>query len=146
MHAEPRNLCIVLTITCGNTRKQAHCCMVVSSRSAALTTSAPAQGADTVRIAETRKSTMLMNKQSLCGCLLALCSGYDFGYLLKVLTSCALPGQEKEFFSLLKLYFPRLYDIKYLMASQDGFHGGLNKLGDDLSVSKGQHYTCHRCC
>eukprot|EP00611_Tribonema_gayanum_P022130 TRINITY_DN438_c0_g1_i2.p1 TRINITY_DN438_c0_g1~~TRINITY_DN438_c0_g1_i2.p1 ORF type:complete len:362 (-),score=122.75 TRINITY_DN438_c0_g1_i2:135-1220(-) len=63
-------------------------------------------------------------------------SGYDFGYLLKVLTSCALPGQEKEFFHLLKLYFPRLYDIKYLMASQDGFHGGLNKLGDDLSVER----------
>jgi CCR4-NOT transcription complex subunit 7/8 len=61
-------------------------------------------------------------------------SGYDFGYLLKVLTSSALPGQEKEFFTLLKTYFPKLYDIKYLMANQDGFHGGLNKLGDDLGV------------
>eukprot|EP00611_Tribonema_gayanum_P022129 TRINITY_DN438_c0_g1_i1.p1 TRINITY_DN438_c0_g1~~TRINITY_DN438_c0_g1_i1.p1 ORF type:complete len:390 (-),score=142.69 TRINITY_DN438_c0_g1_i1:191-1360(-) len=63
-------------------------------------------------------------------------SGYDFGYLLKVLTSSPLPGQEKDFFDLLRLYFPRLYDIKYLMASQDGFHGGLNKLGDDLSVQR----------
>jgi CCR4-NOT transcription complex subunit 7/8 len=51
-----------------------------------------------------------------------------------VLTSSALPGQEKEFFTLLKTYFPKLYDIKYLMANQDGFHGGLNKLGDDLGV------------
>ncbi|KAG5175223.1 ribonuclease H-like domain-containing protein [Tribonema minus] len=64
-------------------------------------------------------------------------SGYDFGYLLgKVLTSSALPGQEKDFFTLLKMYFPRLYDIKYLMANQDGFHGGLNKLGDDLAVER----------
>ena len=62
-------------------------------------------------------------------------SGYDFGYLLKVLPSSPLPNQEKEFFHLLKLYFPKLFDIKYLMANQDGFHGGLNKLGDDLAVS-----------
>jgi hypothetical protein len=62
-------------------------------------------------------------------------SGYDFGYLLKVLTCSALPDTEKEFFSLLPVYFPNLYDIKYLMASCDGFHGGLNKLGDDLGVS-----------
>ena len=42
--------------------------------------------------------------------------------------------QESEFFELLQLYFPKLYDIKYLVSSQDGFHGGLNKLADDLKV------------
>lgn len=42
--------------------------------------------------------------------------------------------QESDFFDLLQLYFPKLYDIKYLVSSQDGFHGGLNKLADDLKV------------
>eukprot|EP00752_Nemacystus_decipiens_P009621 g8597.t1 len=63
-------------------------------------------------------------------------SGYDFGYLIKLLTSTPLPAQESEFFELLQLYFPKLYDIKYLVSSQDGFHGGLNKLADDLKVER----------
>ncbi len=63
-------------------------------------------------------------------------SGYDFGYLLKLLTCRPLPDTEKEFFSLLSLYFPHLYDIKYLTASNDMFHGGLNKLGEDLKVER----------
>lgn len=47
--------------------------------------------------------------------------------------------QESDFFDLLQLYFPKLYDIKYLVSSQDGFHGGLNKLADDLKVAA---YRC----
>lgn len=43
--------------------------------------------------------------------------------------------QESDFFDLLQLYFPKIYDIKYLVSSQDGFHGGLNKLADDLKVT-----------
>jgi hypothetical protein len=39
-------------------------------------------------------------------------SGYDFGYLLKLLTCTALPANEGDFFELLKLYFPFIYDIK----------------------------------
>ena len=35
-------------------------------------------------------------------------SGYDFGYLLKLLTCTALPATELEFFELLKLYFPNV--------------------------------------
>ncbi|CAN0460137.1 unnamed protein product, partial [Laminaria digitata] len=44
--------------------------------------------------------------------------------------------QENDFFDLLQLYFPKLYDIKFLVSSQDGFHGGLNKLAEDLKVWK----------
>ncbi|CAN0574180.1 unnamed protein product, partial [Ectocarpus sp. 12 AP-2014] len=44
--------------------------------------------------------------------------------------------QESDFFDLLQLYFPKIYDIKYLVSSQDGFHGGLNKLADDLKVER----------
>ncbi|CAM9677423.1 unnamed protein product, partial [Ectocarpus sp. 13 AM-2016] len=63
-------------------------------------------------------------------------SGYDFGYLIKLLTCSNLPTQESDFFDLLQLYFPKIYDIKYLVSSQDGFHGGLNKLADDLKVER----------
>lgn len=41
-------------------------------------------------------------------------SGYDFGYLLKLLTDRDLPTDESEFFELLKLYFPTIYDVKVI--------------------------------
>lgn len=59
--------------------------------------------------------------------LLAVCS-------VLLLSLSGVSSQESDFFELLQLYFPKLYDIKYLVSSQDGFHGGLNKLADDLKV------------
>lgn len=50
-------------------------------------------------------------------------SGYDFGYLLKVLTNQQLPATEVEFFELLNIYFPNIYDMKYLMKFCDNLHG-----------------------
>jgi CCR4-NOT transcription complex subunit 7/8 len=63
-------------------------------------------------------------------------SGYDFGYLLKVLTALPLPDTEPEFFELLRLFFPVVYDIKYLMRFCDSVHGGLNKLAEQLDVRR----------
>jgi CCR4-NOT transcription complex subunit 7/8 len=64
-------------------------------------------------------------------------SGYDFGYLLKVLTCQALPEEEDEFFDLLKTYFPNVFDIKYLMKfCEGGLHGGLNKIAETLDVQR----------
>mmetsp|Transcript_22786 Transcript_22786/g.70590 ORF Transcript_22786/g.70590 Transcript_22786/m.70590 type:complete len:559 (-) Transcript_22786:1972-3648(-) len=62
-------------------------------------------------------------------------SGYDFGYLLKLLTDVALPQDESRFFELLLLYFPSLYDIKYMM-NDVNMHGGLSKLADDLGCDR----------
>jgi CCR4-NOT transcription complex subunit 7/8 len=39
-------------------------------------------------------------------------SGYDFGYLLKVLTCLPLPDTEPEFFEVLRLFFPCIFDMK----------------------------------
>lgn len=39
-------------------------------------------------------------------------SGYDFGYLLKLLTDQNLPQEENDFFDSLRLYFPTVYDVK----------------------------------
>ena len=44
-------------------------------------------------------------------------SGYDFGYLVKLLTDARLPEEEHDFFQILNLFFPAIYDVKYLMKS-----------------------------
>ncbi|KAL6056214.1 CCR4-NOT core DEDD RNase subunit [Balamuthia mandrillaris] len=63
-------------------------------------------------------------------------SGYDFGYLLKILTCKPLPAKEDEFFDLIKSYFPCIYDIKYLMRSCKNLKGGLNEVAQDLEVER----------
>ena len=55
-------------------------------------------------------------------------SGYDFGYLLKILTNQNLPKEESEFFELLRMYFPTMYDVKYLMKSCKNLKGGLQEV------------------
>uniref|UniRef100_A0A7N4NNB6 poly(A)-specific ribonuclease n=1 Tax=Sarcophilus harrisii TaxID=9305 RepID=A0A7N4NNB6_SARHA len=44
-------------------------------------------------------------------------SGYDFGYLIKILTNSHLPEEELDFFEIIQLFFPVIYDVKYLMKS-----------------------------
>ncbi|SOV08067.1 probable CCR4-NOT transcription complex, subunit 7 [Ustilago sp. UG-2017a] len=63
-------------------------------------------------------------------------SGYDFGYLLKVVTCSPLPAQEADFFALLRVWFPCIYDIKFLMRSCKTLKGGLQDVADDLQVSR----------
>lgn len=61
-------------------------------------------------------------------------SGYDFGYLLKILTNDNLPSEEQEFFELLRIYFPNIYDVKYLMKSCKNLKGGLQEVADELKL------------
>ncbi|WFD41996.1 CCR4-NOT core DEDD RNase subunit [Malassezia psittaci] len=63
-------------------------------------------------------------------------SGYDFGYLLKLVTCASLPAEESEFFEVLHQWFPCIYDIKYLMRSCKALKGGLQDVADDLQVSR----------
>lgn len=69
-------------------------------------------------------------------------SGYDFGYLLKILTDTELPADEDEFFDMMETYFPGVFDVKYLLKQpvlqQAGLSdmSGLNKLGEDLHVER----------
>lgn len=63
-------------------------------------------------------------------------SGYDFGYLLKLLTDHPLPEEEGEFFELLRIYFPTIYDIKYLMKSCKNLKGGLQEVADQLELRR----------
>lgn len=63
-------------------------------------------------------------------------SGYDYGYLFKLLTTQDLPADEKTFMEVLKIYFPTIYDIKYMTSLLDGHFGGLQKLADALSCPR----------
>lgn len=63
-------------------------------------------------------------------------SGYDFGYLLKLLTNAPLPPEEGAFFQLMRTYFPAVYDVKHLMLVSDDLKGGLQKLAEDLEIER----------
>ncbi|OJJ48217.1 hypothetical protein ASPZODRAFT_130170 [Penicilliopsis zonata CBS 506.65] len=65
-------------------------------------------------------------------------SGYDFGYLMKIMLCTPLPENEEEFHKLLNIFFPSLYDIKYLMK-----HAGRNQAvnGSPLTPAAAQILT-----
>ncbi|KAK0487534.1 ribonuclease H-like domain-containing protein [Armillaria novae-zelandiae] len=61
-------------------------------------------------------------------------SGYDFGYFVKLLTAVSLPKTEEEFFDILRIWFPTVYDIKFMMRACKVLRGGLQDVADDLGV------------
>jgi len=63
-------------------------------------------------------------------------SGYDFGYLLKILMNEALPAEESDFFELLRMFFPNIYDVKYLMKSCKNLKGGLQEVSEILELER----------
>ncbi|CAF2787664.1 unnamed protein product [Rotaria sp. Silwood2] len=63
-------------------------------------------------------------------------AGYDFGYLLKMLTGKLLPDTENDFFELLKIFFPTIYDVKYLMKSCKSLKGGLEEVAKQLEIER----------
>ena len=60
----------------------------------------------------------------------------DFAYLLKYLINDYLPLEEKDFNELINLYFPNIYDVKYLVNDSEIYKGGLNKLAKELNVER----------
>jgi CCR4-NOT transcription complex subunit 7/8 len=73
-------------------------------------------------------------------------SGYDFGYLLKLLTCDQLPHEESSFFKHLHVYFPCIYDIKYLMKSCKNLKGGLQDVADELNVTTSYIFESFHAC
>ncbi|CDZ98508.1 mRNA deadenylase subunit [Phaffia rhodozyma] len=63
-------------------------------------------------------------------------SGYDFGYLIKILTSLPLPATEEGFLEVLERWFPNIYDIKHIMRSCKTLKGGLQDVADSLQVTR----------
>ena len=67
---------------------------------------------------------------------IAFHSGYDFAYLVRLLTNQDLPDTEHDFFDLTSLYFPRIFDVKYLMKSCKNLKGGLQDVADALELER----------
>ncbi|XP_053486721.1 CCR4-NOT transcription complex subunit 7 isoform X3 [Ictalurus furcatus] len=63
-------------------------------------------------------------------------SGYDFGYLIKILSNSKLPEEEVDFFEILRLFFPIIYDVKYLMKSCKNLKGGLQEVAEQLDLER----------
>ena len=84
-------------------------------------------------------------------------SGYDFGYLVKLMLCKPLPEDETEYRKLLSIFFPSIYDIKYMVKhaqrlqavndtpltpqaatilSSLGVKSGLQDLADELNVKR----------
>ena len=53
---------------------------------------------------------------------------------MRLLTNEKLPDEESDFFELLSCYFPKIYDVKYLMKSCKNLKGGLQEVADQLKV------------
>lgn len=92
------------------------------------------QGIDAVRFGELLMSSGIVLNDNVHW--VTFHSGYDFGYLLKLLTCQTLPDTQVGFFNLINMYFPTLYDIKHLMKFCNSLHGGLNKLAELLEVER----------
>ncbi|CAM8895292.1 unnamed protein product [Rhodiola kirilowii] len=98
------------------------------------------KGIDVIRFGELLMSSGVVLNDSICW--VTFHSGYDFGYLVKLLTCKKLPETQAGFFELIKIYFPMLYDIKHLMKFCNSLHGGLNKLAELLEVER--FGICHQ--
>lgn len=86
-----------------------------------------------------RFGEMLYTSGLICNARLTwICfhGGYDFGYFVKILTSVDLPQTEDAFFVLLRVLFPNLYDLKYIIMHTDTLYGGLNKIGELLGCER----------
>lgn len=57
-----------------------------------------------------------------------------------MLTGKFLPESENDFFDLLKVFFPTIYDVKYLMKSCKSLKGGLEEVAKHLEVIYIRYY------
>ena len=56
-------------------------------------------------------------------------------YLLSVLTTKEMPKEEEEFFENLNVYFPNIYDVKFMMGDVN-LWGGLKDVAVSLGVER----------
>jgi CCR4-NOT transcription complex subunit 7/8 len=82
-------------------------------------------------------------------------SGYDFGYLTKIMWNKELPINEDEYCDKMRMYFPNIWDVKYMLRHSQGMlkrgaispqatailnnlgtRSGLQDLADELQVPR----------
>lgn len=61
--------------------------------------------------------------------------GYDFAYLLKMVHGDGLPETVEQFYALMKVYYPNIYDLKYFIKDIPNLKDvGLTKLAAEIGV------------
>lgn len=76
-------------------------------------------------------------------------SGYDFGFLIAMLTNNSMPLKEEEFIAKLQLFFPNFYDLKVLAKNslantnreKDTNKLSLEILADELNIPTSQLFV-----
>ncbi|KAH3666999.1 hypothetical protein WICMUC_005346 [Wickerhamomyces mucosus] len=67
-------------------------------------------------------------------------AGYDFGFLISLLTNNLMPNNEEDFLKKVELFFPKLLDLKILSKSinlkDNSTKLSLENLADDLNIPK----------
>ncbi|CAM0901824.1 unnamed protein product [Alopecurus aequalis] len=86
-------------------------------------------------------AAMLMSSGLVCAgnavTWVTFSSGYDFGYLVKLLMGRKLPRTLPEFLALVRVFFgEEVYDMKHVMRSCPGLPGGLDKAAAALGVAR----------
>ncbi|CAM0901670.1 unnamed protein product [Alopecurus aequalis] len=86
-------------------------------------------------------AAMLMSSGLVCSgnavTWVTFASGYDFGYLVKLLMGRKLPRTLPEFLGLVRVFFgEEVYDVKHVMRSCPGLPGGLDKAAAALGVER----------
>lgn len=61
---------------------------------------------------------------------------YDFAYLIRLLTGEDLPESKEEFDKVLHIFFPHIFDVKFMSHEYNCANIGLNKLADQLNVKR----------
>lgn len=60
---------------------------------------------------------------------------FDFGYLLKTISSEMLPENNDQFLYLISTYFKRFYDLKYMISTSHYVKKGLQEIADTLEIT-----------
>ncbi|RVD93000.1 mrna deadenylase subunit [Tubulinosema ratisbonensis] len=77
-------------------------------------------------------SGLLMNPNI---CWITFHGAFDFGYLLKLISSEMLPETNDQFMHLISIFFRNFYDLKYMISGTYYVKKGLQEIADTLEIS-----------